>query len=91
MIQFGRQQFGKPTPASVGFTLSIIQACCAALIVWLGSPNPIPSNICHTIASFLGLIVLMCIAIKPFFGVDIPGKTVPTEQVTEVETKTDAK
>lgn len=86
-VKFGRRQFGKPTPAKIGFAILIINVVASALQVWMGTASYIPSKTSEVLMSILGLIILLSNALKPFFGTSIPEEYVPTEKVTEVETE----
>lgn len=88
-MPFGRKHFGKPTPAKVGFTVTLISVIAAAVQSWVMTADFIPSYWAKIISGVLGLIILVSNAIKPFFGVAIDTKTVPADRVTEIETKPD--
>lgn len=86
-IKFGRQQLGKPTPANIGFAVTIINVIAGAVQVWMMSAKFIPAHVSEVIGGFLGLVILLSNALKPFFGAHITEDTVPVEEVREVETE----
>lgn len=90
-FKFGRQQIGKPTPASIGFKITIISIVCPVIIIWLGTASYIPNKWSNIFSSLLSLLVALANALKPLFGVSVEAKTVPTEEVKEVEDKPETK
>lgn len=86
-FRFGRQQIGKPTPASIGFKIMVISVVAPTLQIWMGTASYIPNFISNIIISVLALIIALSNALKPLFGVDVPEKTVPAADVKEVEDK----
>jgi hypothetical protein len=86
-FKFGRQQIGKPTPASVGFKILVISIVAPIIQVWMGTASYIPNNISNIIISILALTIAVSNALKPLFGVDVPEKNVPSKDVKEVEDK----
>jgi hypothetical protein len=86
-FKFGRQQIGKPTPASVGFKILVISIVAPIIQVWMGTASYIPNNISNIIISILALTIAVSNALKPLFGVDVPDKSVPSKDVKEVEDK----
>jgi len=86
-IKFGRKQLDNPTPRGVAFNLNIVMAICTAASSWLSSTPYIPAKPSTIASSILGLVVLLCMAIKPFYGVETTEKTVPVKDVSEMEVK----
>ena len=86
-FKFGRQQIGKPTPASIGFKIMLVSIIAPIIQVWLGTASYIPNTVSNIIVSLLALIIAIANALKPLFGVDVPTETVPSEDVKEVEDK----
>lgn len=84
-FKFGRQQMGKPTPASIGFKIMLVSIIAPIIQVWLGTAWYIPNNTSNIIISILALMIAISNALKPLFGVDVPNETVPSEDVKEVE------
>ena len=84
---FGRRQIGKPTPASIGFAITVISVIAPVIQIWLGTATYIPNGVTFILISVLALIIALCNALKPLFGVDIPKNNVPSEDVKEVEDK----
>lgn len=87
IIKFNRNQLKHPTPASVSSKINIIMAISGAVGGWIGTNNFIPAKVSTVIQSFLGLIVLLCVAIKPFFGIAPTQETIPVDDVKEIEDK----
>ncbi len=88
-FKFGRQQIGKPTPASIAFKITVISIVFPVVIIWLGTASYIPNSWSNIISSILSLLVAVANALKPLFGVAVDSKSVPTEDVKEVEDKKD--
>lgn len=86
-FKFGRQQIGKPTPSSVAFKIMVISIVCPIIQGWLATANYIPNWISNILVSVLALIIALSNALKPMFGVDLPERDVPKEDVKEVEDK----
>ncbi len=86
-FKFGRQQLGKPTPASIGFKITIISVICPVIILWLTTATYIPNIVSNITSSILSLIVALANVLKPFFGVNVEENSIPTEDVKEVEDK----
>jgi hypothetical protein len=85
MIKFNRAQLKNPTPASVSFKINVGIALFSAVGGWIGTAGFIPASLSTILQSILSLLVLICVAIKPFFGVDPVPETVQAEDVKEVE------
>lgn len=86
-VKFGRKQLNNPTPKGVSFNINIIIGVCTAISGWVSSASYIPSNTSSIIASILSLVVLICMGLKPYFGVETSDKEVPIEDVGEMEEK----
>lgn len=85
--KFGRKQIGQPTPASIGFKITVISVVCPVIQIWLGTASYIPNFWSNIFISVLGLFIALSNALKPLFGVALEDPTVPTEDVKEVEDK----
>ncbi len=85
-VKFGRQQWGKPTPAKIGFIVMLVSAIAGGLQLWMGTASYIPTKISEILQSILGLIIMLANILRPFFGVPVDSKTVPADKVTEIET-----
>ena len=84
-VKFGRKQIGNPTPKGVAFKLNVIMAISTAIAGWINTVDFIPARPSSITAAFLSLIVLICMALKPFYGVETNEKEVPIEEVSEME------
>ena len=85
--KFGSKQIGNPTPANIARIVDMYSAIAAAVIAWLGTVDFMSSYKVKVIGSILGLGILICQALKPFFGVQITSSKVPAEDVTAMEVK----
>lgn len=86
-FKFGRKQLGNPTPASIGFKITLISIIAATVQMWLGTANYIPNVVSNILISILGLIIALTNALRPFFGVQVDEKKISTEDVKEIEDK----
>lgn len=86
-FEFGRKQFGRPTPANIGFTITLFSGIAGIVQTWMGTASYIPNGVSNVLISILGLLIAIANFLRPFFGVPIDTKTVPSEQVTEIELK----
>ena len=84
-IKFNRAQLKNPTPASVSFKLNVGIALFSAVGGWIGTAGFIPANLSTILQSILALLTLICVSIKPFFGVDPVAANIPSEDVKEIE------
>lgn len=84
-IKFNHKQLNNPTPQKVSRKFKIIIAIASAMTTWLGTANFIPANVSTVIQSVIGLVVLVCLALEPFFGVETNQKKVPIEDVGSME------
>jgi len=86
-ILFGRKQFSKPTPTSLSNTIQVYTVVASIILAWIGTANFIPANTSSILQSILGLTIGIANGLKPFFGVATEQKSVPIEQVGEMEAK----
>ena len=84
-VSFGRKQLQNPTPKGVAFKINIIMAIATAMAGWVNTVDFIPARPSSIIAATLSLVVLICMALKPFYGVETSEKDVPIEEVSEME------
>ncbi len=86
-ILFNRHQINKPTPAGISNAIQIYTIVASSIVAWIGTnaASFIPSKESGIIASILGLTIVICNGIKPFFGVSTTQESVPIEQVTAME------
>lgn len=84
-VKFNRKQLANPTPKGIAFWLNVVMAVCTAVAGWISSVSFIPAKPSTITSSLLSLIVLICMAIKPFFGIETDEKKVPIDQVGEME------
>ena len=84
-VKFGRKQLNNPTPKGIAFKLNVVMAISAAISGWVNSVDFIPARPSSIVASILSLVVLLCMALKPFYGVETNEKEVPIEEVSEME------
>lgn len=90
---FGRKQIGNPTPASIGFKITVISVLASAVQMWINSNMAafIPLKLAAVLGSILSLIIFISNALKPLFGVPIDTKMVDAKDVTAVEDKPETK
>ena len=86
-VKFGRKQLSNPTPKGVAFNINIIIGVCTAVSGWISSASYIPAKPSTITTSILSLVVLICMGLKPYFGVETSDKKVPIEDVGEMEEK----
>ena len=86
-ISFGTKQFNKPTPNGLSNAIQIYTVIASVVLAWMGTANFIPVHSSSVIQSILGLTIAVANGLKPFFGVTTDQKTVPIEQVGEMEAK----
>lgn len=91
IIKFNRKQLKNPTPAGVAFKINLIIAISSVVGVWMGTANFIPAKVSTLLQSFLSLVVGVCVAIKPFFGVESTTTSVPVDDVKEMEVPNETK
>lgn len=86
-VKFGRRQLVNPTPKGVAFKFNVAIAITTAISGWVSTTPYIPSQPSSLITSLLSLLVLIMMSIKPFYGVQTEVKSVPLEDVGEMEEK----
>lgn len=86
-IKFGTSQLGNPTPAIWGNGIQVYTVIASIILAWIGTANFIPAGLSSTIQSILGLTIGIANGLKPFFGVETTQKSVPIEDVKEIETE----
>lgn len=87
-IKFGASQFSNPTPANWSKGIQIFTVLAATILAWIGTANFIPVGITSILQSVLGLLIAIANGLKPFLGVETKAKTVPIDDVREIETNT---
>jgi hypothetical protein len=85
-IKFGRSQLKNPTPANWAGFVKVFSVIAGIVIGWVGTQPFIPVETGTVIQSVLGLLLAIANGILPFFGVEVQGKTVNADDVTEMET-----
>lgn len=84
-VRFNLSQVNNPTPSNVGRTVTIISIVLGVFVGWSASTNIIPHPADDIVNGIAGLLLAVANAIKPFFGVEVNGSTVPKKDVTEIE------
>jgi hypothetical protein len=85
-IGFGAEHFSKPTPASISRFVTIMSVVLGTFLLWINSDdNLLPEHATHVVSSLSALIIALCNAIKPFFGVEVTQSSIPTDQVTSIK------
>lgn len=87
-VKFGVNQLNKPTPANLANIIQIYTVIAAVIVAWIGTnaASFIPANVSSIIQSILGLGIGIANGLKPFFGVATTQKSVPIDQVQEMNT-----
>lgn len=86
-VSFGTGQVSNPTPAGINLWVRVFTVVAGIFIGWMQTTNLIGPVTQGIISSILGLLLAIVNGLAPLFGVDVTGKTVPTEQVTAIDTK----
>jgi len=86
-VTFSFSGYKNPTPAHIARRIDIWCVILGGIITGVNSaPIPIPANVASTLSWFLGIAVSILLGIKPFYSVEVSGKTVPKEDVSVIET-----
>jgi len=88
-VNFGRSQLKNPTPSGLSGWVKASTVIIGILIGWIGTAPFIPANISTNIQSILGLLLAIGNGLLPFFGVETEKETIPINEVSEMENKTD--
>ncbi len=88
-VKFGTKQIGKPTPANVNLWVRVFTVAGAIFMAWMATASVMGPHTKDIINQILGLLLGLANGLAPLFGVEIQSKTVPTDQVTSIETKKD--
>lgn len=83
--KFGMGQLKNPTPANVGRIVTILSVVLGVFIGWSSSTNIIPHPADDYVNGILGLLLALCNALKPLFGIEVSGPSVKTKDVTEMD------
>jgi len=84
-VKFGRKQLANPTPKGIAFKINIVMAIATAIAGWINTVDFIPARPSSITAAILSLVVLICMAVKPFYGVETTETEVPIDEVGEME------
>lgn len=85
-MAFGLSQRNKPTPERINVIAKVLTATIGIFIGWTGTNDILPPRLENVLTSILGLVLLLIPVLIPLFGVDVPTATVPTKDVTSIET-----
>lgn len=88
-IKFSAKQLNNPTPAGLNRWVRVFTVVVAALIAWMPTNNVVPHNVQDVLTPILALLMTIANGIAPFFGVELNGSTVPSGDVTSIETHSD--
>lgn len=86
-IKFGTAQINKPTPANINMCVRVFTISGAIFLAWSSTTTVIGPNTKDIINQILGLFLGLANGLAPLFGVDVKASSVPTEDVTAVDTK----
>lgn len=84
-IKFNAKQLKNPTPSNVSNIIAVSSVMLGVFIGWLGTQNFIPANLSTIFQSIGGLLLAILNGVKPFFGIQPTGDSVPIENVTAME------
>lgn len=85
-IKFGASQLNNPTPSHINLWVKVFTVAGAAFMGWMATNNLIGPNTKDIINSILGLALTLTNLLAPLFGVDLNTKSVPSSQVTAIDT-----
>jgi hypothetical protein len=85
-IKFGASQLKNPTPSHINLWVKVFTVAGTAFIGWMATNTMVGPNSKNIINSILGLALTLINVIAPLFGVDINTKTVPSSEVTAIDT-----
>lgn len=85
-FSFGLGQRNKPTPERVNVIAKVLTGAIGIFIGWTSTNDIMPPKTENLLTSIFGLVLLLIPVLLPLFGADVDGKTVPTEQVTGIDT-----
>lgn len=87
-MAFGMKQRNNPTPDIVNIWAGVITGVIGGFIGWTGTNDIIPAKAENIITSILGLFLILIPVVKPLFGVEVKGSSVPSDKVTSIDTDT---
>lgn len=85
-IKFGREQLRNPTPANINFWIRLYTVVAGCFMGWMQTATFIPNKWQAIISSIMGLTIAIGNGVAPMFGVPIAAQSVPTDQVSAIET-----
>ena len=90
-VKFGMLQIGKPTPAGINKSVTIVSIVLGVFLLWMNSDqNLIPDGAAHVLNSLGGLAISLINALKPFFGVQVSDNaSIPAVDVDVMNSKGD--
>lgn len=88
-VKFGVSSISNPTPQKVANIINISSAIAGAVIAWLQTVDFIPAQTVKIISGICGLLVMVALAVKPFFGVHSDQTEVPIEEVGTMKNNSD--
>ena len=86
-VKFGTSQLGNPTPSKVNLYVRVFTVVAGVFMGWMSTNNIIGPITQSYIGSILGLLIGIINAVAPFFGINVSEPTVPTEQVTSMDSE----
>lgn len=86
-IKFGTGQLSNPTPSKINLWVRVFTVAAGVFMGWMATSNQMGPNTKDLLNSILGLFLALVNGIAPLFGVDITSRSVPTDQVTAIDTK----
>lgn len=86
MAKFGLSQRHLPTPERINVISKVLTGAIGIFIGWTSTNDIIPPKTENLMTSILGLILLLIPVIIPLFGVEVKGESVPTKEVSGIDT-----
>lgn len=88
-VKFGTKSLSSPTPQKLSNAINITSAIAGAVVAWLQTVDFIPTQTVKIVSGICGLLIMIALAVKPFFGVHTEQKEVPIEDVGTMDTNSD--
>lgn len=85
-VKFGAAQIKNPTPSSLNLWVRVFTVVAGVFMGWMNTNTLIPSGTQDVINSILGLLLGICNACAPLFGVQVNARYVKKENVSAIDT-----
>jgi hypothetical protein len=88
-VKFGTKQFNNPTPSRINLWVRVFTVAAGVFMGWMATASLMGPNTKDIINSILGLLIGLTNGVAPLFGIDVSGKSIPGDQVTAMDNKTE--